>query len=83
MFAGELDSLRGSGASEARWRRAFDLYRGPLLADEPDAWIVPWRDRLRVLLASALLTARGAPGDHERWLRACAADPQLAQHRPA
>ncbi|HQR22171.1 MAG TPA: hypothetical protein PKV98_14975 [Burkholderiaceae bacterium] len=82
MFMGELNSLRGTGANEARWRRVFDLYRGPVLADEQDAWIAPWRDRLRALLASALLTAGETAGDRERWLRACAADPSIAMHRP-
>ena len=81
MFAGVIDSIRGSEPNDVQWRRAFGLYRGPLLADEQDAWIVPWRDRLRALLATALLTARHAPGDRERWLRACASDPVLAVHR--
>jgi hypothetical protein len=81
-FTGELNSLRSTGANDARWHRVFDFYRGPVLADEPDAWIAPWRDRLRALLASALLMAGETPGDRERWLRACAADPEMEAHRP-
>jgi hypothetical protein len=82
MLTGELDRLRDPGAGELRWRVIFGLYRGPLLDDETDAWINPWRDRLRGLLAASLLTARDRPGDRERWLRACAADPALASQRP-
>ncbi|MGE5714657.1 MAG: AfsR/SARP family transcriptional regulator [Betaproteobacteria bacterium] len=82
MLTGELDALRDPGAGELRWRVIFGLYRGPLLDDETDVWITPWRDRLRGLLAASLLTARDTPGDRERWLRACAADPALASQRP-
>ncbi len=56
MLTGELDALRDPGAGELRWRVIFGLYRGPLLDDETDAWITPWRDRLRGLLAASLLT---------------------------
>jgi hypothetical protein len=82
MLTGELDALRDPGAADYRWRVIFGLYRGPLLEDDTEAWITPWRDRLRGLLAASLLTARELPGDRERWLRACAADAHLAQHRP-
>jgi DNA-binding SARP family transcriptional activator len=82
MLTGELDALRDPGAGELRWRVIFGLYRGPLLDDETDAWITPWRDRLRGLLAASLLTARDTSGDRERWLRACAADPALAAQCP-
>jgi DNA-binding SARP family transcriptional activator len=81
MFVRVLDRIHGPDPHEASWRRAFLLYRGPLLADEPDPWVQPWRDRLRALLAAALLTTRQASGDDERWLRACAADPAVACHR--
>lgn len=83
MLTGELDALRDPAGGDLRWRMIFSLYRGPLLDDEAEVWITPWRDRLRGLLAASLLTARSAPGDQERWLRACAADPALASHRPA
>jgi hypothetical protein len=82
MLTGELDALRDPAAGDLRWRVIFGLYRGPLLEDDTDAWITPWRDRLRGLLAASLLAARHAPGDRERWLRACAADPALAAQRP-
>lgn len=82
MLTAELNALQVPGSSDLRWRVIFGLYRGPLLNDEADAWITPWRERLRALLAASLLTARGTPGDRERWLRACAADAALALHRP-
>lgn len=81
MLAGELDSLRGPEVTDTQWHRIVGLYRGPLLADETADWIIPWRNRLRALLATALLTARGTPGDRERWMRACAVDAALASHR--
>lgn len=77
MLTGELDALRDPGAGGLRWRVILGLYRGPLLDDEADTWITPWRERLRGLLAASLLTARGTSGDRERWLRACSADPAL------
>ncbi len=83
MLRGELDALRDPAGVDLRWRVIFSLYRGALLNDEADVWITPWRERLRGLLAASLLTARSTPGDHERWLLACAADPALAAHRPA
>jgi hypothetical protein len=83
MLTGELDVPRDPTGGDPRWRVIFSLYRGPLLEDEDDVWITPWRDRLRGLLAASLLTARNTPGDDQRWLRACAADPALASYRPA
>jgi DNA-binding SARP family transcriptional activator len=82
MLAGELESLRAPEETEMQWRRIVGLYRGPLRADETGERIVPWRNRLRALLATALLTARETPGDRERWMLACAVDAALASHRP-
>jgi len=56
----------------------WSLWRGPLLADEPDAaWIAAPRDRLRARLAAALHAAAGTPGHRARCLRARATDPRL------
>lgn len=82
MFVQVIDRIDGRRPQDAAWRHVFTLYRGPLLADEPEPWARPWCDRLRALLAAALLTARHLPGDDERWLRATAADPAVASLRP-
>lgn len=81
----QLDRLqRGArgevtGIDRARaWDAVFQLWRGPLLADEPDApWIEARRDRLRRRMAAALHADGSTAGDSERRLRAIAADPLL------
>lgn len=68
-----------AGIDRARaWDAVFELWRGPLLADEPDApWIDARRDQLRRRMAAALQADGSTAGDSERRLRAIAADPLL------
>lgn len=81
----QFDRLqRGAGGEVAgidrarEWDAVFELWRGPLLADEPDApWLEARRDQLRRRMAAALHADASTAGDRERRLRAIAADPLL------
>ena len=81
-----LDTIGGAGtclpgcmqAQERAWASVWSLWRGPVLADEPDAaWLVAMREQLRARLAAAVLAAAQTPGHGARCLRARATDPAL------
>lgn len=75
---GAAASRGNPAAHERTWATVWSLWRGPLLAVEPDAgWIAAPRDRLRARLAAALHGAAGTPGHRARSLRARSADPRL------
>ncbi len=45
--SGLKSGKKGSAANIAMLEKALDLYKGPFLADDPEPWCVPFREKLR------------------------------------